>query len=77
MSIPAAITPYLQGAELGSRFFTLPAVPAVGHSIKFDGRVWRVNSVRWVPGNGSEVDEARGPTPDYWGVWRVEIDVRA
>ena len=77
MSIPAAITPYLQGSELDTRYFTLPAVPTVGHSIAFDDRIWRVDHVRWMPGNGNGWDDAKDQTPDYWGVWRVEIGVSA
>nr|WP_046285031.1 hypothetical protein [Mycobacterium sp. UM_NZ2] len=77
MSIPASITPYLQGHELDTRYFTLPAVPAVGHSFAFDDRIWRVDHVRWVPSHAGDVDDIPEQTPDYWGVWRVEIGVSA
>lgn len=60
------LTRYLQGKEMPPAKTTMPQVPAVGETLHFDDRAWRVNHVSWVLGDG-RIGELN--------VWHAELAV--
>jgi hypothetical protein len=63
------VTRYLRGTEQPQiGMLSMPQVPAVGDTLHYEDRAWRVDHVRWTEGDGRYGTR---------GQWHAEIGVSA